>query len=111
MIFVDTGASYARYVVEDIDHPAAVAWFNAPPDRLLTTDYIVDELLTLLKVRGYAEIAYTMGAPLIAGEACRLLHVEAKDVMRAWVVFSTSIVSPSFDRLTDFNAKQGIVLH
>ena len=39
MIFVDTGAWYARYVVEDIDHPAAVAWFNAPPDRLVTSDY------------------------------------------------------------------------
>ena len=89
MIFVDTGAWYARYVVEDIDHPAAVAWFNAPPDRLLTTDYVIDELLTLLKMRGYPEIAYTIGAPLIAGEVCKLQHVEPKDVMRAWVVFST----------------------
>ena len=57
MIFVDTGAWFARYVVEDIDHPAAVAWFETPPDRLLTTDYVVDELLTLLKMRGYAEVA------------------------------------------------------
>lgn len=89
MIFVDTGAWFARYVVEDMDHPAAVAWFKAPPDRLLTTDYIVDELLTLLKMRGYAEVDYAVGAPLIAGVACRLIYVEPTDVERAWVVFST----------------------
>ena len=89
MIFVDTGAWYARYVADDVDHAMAVAWFSSVPDRLVTTDYVVDELLTLLKARGYAEIAFTVGAPLVSGIVCHLEHVEPHDVARAWIVFST----------------------
>jgi uncharacterized protein len=72
VIFVDTGAWYARYVDEDVDHQAAVTWFSSSPDRILTTDYIVDELLTLLKTRGYATIAFSVGERLLAGQACQL---------------------------------------
>ena len=60
MIFVDTGAWFARYVAEDIDHAAALTWFAVAPDRVLTTDYVIDELLTLLKQCGYAEIAFAV---------------------------------------------------
>ena len=51
-IFVDTGAWFARFVPSDPDHAAARAWFDGNTNPLLTTDYILDELLTLLKVRG-----------------------------------------------------------
>lgn len=54
MIFVDTGAWYARLVADDVDHAQAIAWFRSPPDRVATSDYVVDELLTLLKARGDA---------------------------------------------------------
>ena len=89
MIFVDTGAWFARYVAEDVDHATAAAWFASAPDRLLTSDYVIDELLTLLKQRGYSTIAFAVGAPLIAGTACRLEHVQPGDVERAWIAFST----------------------
>lgn len=89
MIFVDTGAWYARYVAEDVDHPAAVAWFAAAPARLITTDYVVDELLTLLKTRGYANIAFSVGADLLAGQACQFVYVQPADIQKAWVIFST----------------------
>lgn len=89
MIFVDTGAWFARYVAADIDHSAALAWFASASDRLVTTDYVIDELLTLLKQRGHANIAFAVGAPLIAGAACQLEHVQASDVERAWIIFST----------------------
>jgi predicted nucleic acid-binding protein len=52
VIFVDTGAWFARFVPSDPDHPAARDWLDRDTKPLLTTDYIVDELLTLLKVRG-----------------------------------------------------------
>lgn len=44
MIFVDTGAWYARYVATDVDHAELVDWFASAPDRLLTTDPTPDEL-------------------------------------------------------------------
>lgn len=89
MIFVDTGAWYARYVAEDIDHAAAIAWFTNVSDRLVTTDYIVDELLTLLKMRGYTGIAFAIGSQFFAGTVCRLEYVSPSDVELAWTVFST----------------------
>ena len=52
MIFVDTGAWFAAFVPNDPDHVAADAWLEANHKPLVTTDYVVDELLTLLKMRG-----------------------------------------------------------
>ena len=89
MIFVDTGAWYARYVAEDVDHAAAVAWFANSPDRLITTDYVADELLTLLKTRGYANIAFSVGAALLAGQVCQFMYVQPTDIEKAWAIFST----------------------
>ena len=66
MIFVDTGAWYAQYITNDVDHDRAVAWFKNVPDRLLSTDYVFDELLTLLKIRGFADIAYAVGEALFS---------------------------------------------
>jgi predicted nucleic acid-binding protein len=88
VIFVDTGAWYARYVVDDVDHASAVAWFAKVPGRLITTDYVVDELLTLLKVRGYPEIAFAVGKPLLTGVSCRLELIQPADIEQAWIVFS-----------------------
>ncbi len=89
MIFIDTGAWFARYVSEDVDHAAAMTWFANPSDRLLTTDYVVDELLTLLKTRGYSNIAYAVGVKLLTGTACQLEYVQPSDIKSAWNVFST----------------------
>lgn len=88
MIFVDTGAWFSRYVREDADHAAAVAWFSNLTDKLVTTDYVVDELLTLLKVRGHAGIAFAVGGAFLAGQACQLEFVQPSDVAKAWAIFS-----------------------
>jgi uncharacterized protein len=89
VIFVDTRGRFARYVASDADHAAAVGWFANPPDRLATTDYVVDELLTLLKQRGYADIAFAVGATLIEGAACHLEYIFPADITRAWITFFT----------------------
>jgi predicted nucleic acid-binding protein len=39
MVFVDTGAWYARHVPSDPNHGRVKAWFDANEQRLLTTDY------------------------------------------------------------------------
>lgn len=50
-VFVDTGAWFARFVPTDPDHAAAKAWLDSNTQPLITTDYVVDELLTLLRIR------------------------------------------------------------
>jgi predicted nucleic acid-binding protein len=52
MIFVDTGAWYALAVPSDPDHGQAKACIEASAAALVTSDFVVDELLTLFVVRG-----------------------------------------------------------
>jgi len=51
MIFVDTGAWYALATPSDPDHEAAKNFAATITEPFVTTDYIVDELLTLFGVR------------------------------------------------------------
>ncbi len=88
-IFVDTGAWFARFVPSDRDHAAARAWFERNTQPLITTDYIVDELLTVFKVRGEYQRALEIGPTLFHGDVCRLEWVTQADVETAWRVFST----------------------
>src|SRR5208283_4183731 len=60
-IFVDIGAWFARFVPSDRDHPAAREWFEQNTHPLVTTDYVIDELLTVLKVRGEYQRALEVG--------------------------------------------------
>ena len=51
MILVDTSALYAAYVYTDRNHHKAVAWFQNNVEPLITTNFIVAEVLTLLRSR------------------------------------------------------------
>ena len=55
----------------------------------MTTDYVIDELLTLLKIRGEFERALEIGPPLLRGTICHLEWVTPADVAQAWQVFAT----------------------
>ena len=88
-IFVDTGAWFARFVPSDRDHSAAREWFERNTHPLITTDYIVDELLTVFKMRGEFQRALEVGPSLFGEELCDLEWVTPADVKSAWLVFST----------------------
>lgn len=87
MIFVDTGAWCAAFVPNDSDHAAADAWLEANSTPLVTTDYVIDELLTLLKIRGEFQRAIRLGASLFAGEIATIVWVLPDDVRQAWSIF------------------------
>jgi len=50
-VFVDTGAWFAYFVRRDSDHNSARSWVSTNESPLVTSDYILDELFTLLKIR------------------------------------------------------------
>jgi len=50
-VFVDTGAWFAYFVRRDPDHNSARDWVSNNESPLVTSDYILDELFTLLKIR------------------------------------------------------------
>ncbi len=87
MIFVDTGAWFAAFVPNDFDHPAADAWLNSNNDVLLTTDYVIDELLTLMKCRGEYDRAIKIGELLLTGSIARIEWLTIADVQVAWTMF------------------------
>jgi PIN domain len=86
-VFVDTGAWFARFVTTDSDHPAATAWLERNSEPLITTDYVIDELLTLLKIRKEYQRALEVGPELFRGEVCALVWVSPAVVAEAWQVF------------------------
>ena len=61
MIFVDTSAFYALEVEDDVNHVAARRFLREVREgryrAMLTTDYVLDEALTLLKLRHGAQVA------------------------------------------------------
>jgi predicted nucleic acid-binding protein len=89
MIFVDTGIWYAANVPEDADHQAARDLLLSAASDLVTTDYVIDELLTLLVVRGHRAIAKRIGDQFWTLQACDLVWTQQTDVADAWNVFVT----------------------
>src|SRR5436189_195625 len=66
---------YGRMVRErcasDIDHASASQWLNQNSDSLLTTDYIIDETLTLLRARAESTRAIRLGEQFFSGALAR----------------------------------------
>jgi len=89
MIFVDTSVWYAAYVEEEPDHDEADALLAEPGTRLVTTDYVIDELLTLLVSRRHRPVAKVLGRLLWSGAVCQIIWVERCDVEAAWQVFES----------------------
>jgi predicted nucleic acid-binding protein len=87
MIFVDTGAWFALFVPFDPDHAAAVRWSAANVEPLVTTDYVVDETLTLLRVRGERRRALRAADELFQGQLARIELLTRDDILAAWQVF------------------------
>jgi uncharacterized protein len=88
MNFVDTSAWFAAYVPSDPMH-RAVQSALAGSDRLVTSDYVLDETLTLLKARGHVDRAQRFGERLFDGRVAQLEYVVPADVQQAWIMFAS----------------------
>ena len=87
MIFVDTSAWFARVVPTDPHHPTAFQWTAANEERLITTDYVVDETLTLLRSRGHITYALSLGELLFSESIADLHYLTPDEILAAWIVF------------------------
>jgi len=87
VIFVDTGAWFASVVPSDINHAAATRWLRDNSDRLITTDYIVDETLTLLRDRGQRLRAISIGNEFFNGTLATMHFLTEADIRQAWHLF------------------------
>jgi predicted nucleic acid-binding protein len=87
MILVDTGAWFASSVPWDPDHASAARWLAQNTEPLLTTDYIVDETLTLLRVRGERRRALRSVDDLFLGQVASLYFLTDDDIRETWRLF------------------------
>ena len=86
-VFVDTGAWFAYFVRRDPDHAAAIDWTRQNRQPLVTTDYVIDELLTLLKLRESHRVAAAAGEALLQQNVARVERITESDFRAAWGVF------------------------
>lgn len=87
MIFVDTGAWFARFVPDDPDHQRILDWFAANSEPLVTTDYCVDETLTLLIVRKRPKLAVVAAKQFFEEVLARLHFLSRAQLERAAILF------------------------
>lgn len=87
MIFVDTSAWAALAIKQDKNHSVAKSWANSNASTLVTTDYIIDETLTLLLNRGSHQHAVQFGNSIFANGLAELVTVSEADFNNAWNVF------------------------
>ena len=88
-VFVDTGAWYALVDAKDPDHAGVTACFREFQGRLVTSNFVLDESLTLARYRLGWSVAHRLGAQLRSGRLCRLERVSPKDEEAAWSIFSS----------------------
>ncbi len=109
MTFVDTGAWVALLVEADAQHRDARTWISSNRDRLITSDYIVDEVLTLVSARFRRQTAIRVGHVLFGQGLAGLIQLTDEDKERAWGIFrSHSDKGWSFTDCTSFALMQRI---
>lgn len=87
MIFVDTGGWFASIVPTDKNHEKARDWFLQNREPLITTNYIVDETLTLFKARGEYKRALQIGEQFFNGSLSSVYNLNGEDLAETWQVF------------------------
>lgn len=102
-VFVDTGAWYALVDRRDPDHHAVTEAMREHRGLLLTSNFILDETLTLIRFRLGWQIAHRFGEQLRSGAVARLERISSRDEEAAWTIFAGySDKSLSFTDCTSF---------
>lgn len=87
-LFVDTGAWFAHAVRTDRDHVAAMSVVGNNQSRLITTDFIIDELLTLFVHRRFKHVGVLWLDEMLPSEMVEMVRVEAEDFNEACRIYS-----------------------
>lgn len=85
-VFVDTSAWYALATATDVNHSQARN-FLAEPNTLVTTNFIIDETITLTRVRVGYKSALWMGNRLWSRQLATIIWVTPADEQAAWNLF------------------------
>lgn len=87
-VFVDTSAWYALADRKDPDHASVARVLGRWSGRLVTSNFVLDESVTLIRYRLGLAAARTFGETLLDGSAARLVSITRADERRAWEIFT-----------------------
>lgn len=87
-LFVDTGAWYALADRNDPDHQRVGDFLKAQTLRLVTTNFVFDESVTLIRYRLGFAAAKTFGEQLLRASIANVLAIGRRDEIRAWEIFT-----------------------
>jgi len=98
-IFVDTSAWYAFIDKNDQDHQAAMNKVQVLDRPLLTSNYVLDEILTLLKTRLGLLPNEWVGQKLWDQEVSALVRITEEDEARGWEYFANTGIKGSVSQI------------
>ena len=87
MKFADTGGWFALFVPEDANHASALNRYAKQRQPLFTTNYVVDETLTLPRSRGQGAAALAVGQQFFDGTLATIYYLTEDDIQQSWQVF------------------------
>ena len=87
MIFVDMGGWFGSIVPTDENHEKARNWFLQNREPLITSNYVIDETLTLFKARGEYKRALQIGEQFFNGSLTGVYDLNSEDIIKTWEVF------------------------
>jgi predicted nucleic acid-binding protein len=87
-VFVDTGGWYALVDGKDPDHSEVRACLNNHQGKLVTSNFVFDETITLLRYRLGWDVANEVGENLRGGNIAQVHRITPADEDAAWQVFS-----------------------
>lgn len=107
MVFVDTSAWFAYFLPTDPDHQQIRHCVSSIRERLVTTDYCVDETLTLVLIRREVRRALAAGRAFFEEffeeNVAHIYFLTPKQIQQAWIVFRQRM--PSEWSFTDCTSK------
>lgn len=86
-LFVDTSAWFAFANRKDPDHAAVRDILRRYDDRLVTSNFVFDETVTLARYRLGHHVAEKIGESLLDANVARLIRATSEDEHRAWELF------------------------
>lgn len=85
-VFVDSSGLFSVIDRKDPAHKKASSYFTSASAAFVTTDYIFDEVVTLLRIKVSHPIAVEVGDKIIRG-GIKLIDVSSEDREAAWDYF------------------------
>jgi predicted nucleic acid-binding protein len=86
-VFVDTSAWVAALDRSEASHAPVSAALREHRGLLVTSDYVVDETLTFLRLRVGADVAIRFGESILADDDVAFVRLSETDWKQAWALF------------------------